>query len=145
MHGLCKLALIAGGALLLVSCGKPAEEKPAEQAVDAEMPAPEAELPAAGGEEAFAACRACHTIDKGGPNGVGPNLWGVVGRPVASVSGFTYSDAMKAKGGLWDTAALDTYLTSPMKVVPGTKMTFPGIADTVRRKELIDWLATQKD
>lgn len=145
MRRLCNLALITGGALLLVSCGKPAEEKPAGQVVDAEMPAPEGEPPVSGGEETFAACRACHTLEKGGPNAVGPNLWGVVGRPVASVSGYAYSDAMKAKGGVWDAAALETYLTSPMKVVPGTKMTFPGIADSARRKELIDWLATQKD
>src|SRR3546814_1245846 len=84
--------------------------------------APAIEPTAAMGERAFRRCVACHTIDKGGRNGIGPNLHGIVGRAVAAHDGFSYSGAMKAKGGVWDEAALDAYLADPMKTVPGTRM-----------------------
>ena len=65
---------------------------------------------------------------EGGPNKVGPNLWGVVGRPKASHEGFNYSDAMKAKGGNWTPEDLASFVHGPKTFVPGTKMLFPGIA-----------------
>ncbi|MFC5795676.1 c-type cytochrome [Sphingopyxis terrae] len=88
-------------------------------------------------------CAACHTIDKDGPNGIGPNLHGIVGRPVASHPGFAYSGAMKAKGGVWDAAALDIYLADPMKIVPGTRMAFAGVIDAADRQALILYLEDQ--
>ncbi|KAI6170463.1 Cytochrome c family protein [Aphelenchoides bicaudatus] len=92
------------------------------------------------GEQVFKRCVACHTIDKGGANGIGPNLHGVVGRAVASHAGFSYSGAMKAKGGVWDKAALDTYLEAPMKALPGTRMAFAGVIDAADRQALILYL-----
>ena len=80
----------------------------------------------------------------GAPNGVGPNLHGIVGKAVASVEGFAYSPAMKAKGGVWDEANLDAYLENPRKAVPGTKMAFAGINNAEERKALIGWLKEQK-
>src|SRR3546814_12527670 len=67
------------------------------------------------GEQVFRRCVACHTVEKGGSHGIGPNLHGVVGALVASKPGFSYSGAMKAKGGVWDETALDAYLKAPMK------------------------------
>ena len=95
------------------------------------------------GEQIFKRCVACHTIDKGGPNGIGPNLHGIVGAAVASKPDFSYSSAMQAKGGVWDAAALDIYLEAPMKSVPGTRMAFAGLIDAADRKALILYLEAQ--
>lgn len=100
----------------------------------------------AAGEAAFARCKSCHTIDAGGPNGIGPNLNGIAGRPTASHAGFTYSDAMKAHAGTnptWTLDELDLFITAPGRHVPGTKMSFAGIRDTATRVNLIAWLRTQ--
>jgi cytochrome c len=100
----------------------------------------------AAGEAAFARCQACHTVNAGGANGIGPNLFGVVGRAVASHAGFAYSDAMvghKAEDPTWSLDALDQFITAPARYVPGTKMSFAGIRDTNTRVNLIAWLRTQ--
>jgi cytochrome c len=99
---------------------------------------------AVSGEAVFKKCVACHTIDKGGRNGVGPNLHGIVGKAVAASEGYSYSAAMNAKGGAWDTASLDAYLENPRKAMVGTKMSFAGIPDAAERKALIEYLAAQK-
>ncbi len=96
------------------------------------------------GEQVFRRCVACHTVEKGGANGIGPNLHGIVGAPVAAKPDFSYSGAMKAKGGVWDEAALDAYLKAPMKDVPGTRMAFAGVIDPADRKALILFLEEQK-
>lgn len=100
----------------------------------------------AAGEAAFARCKACHTDSNAGPNGIGPNLWGIVGRPVAGHAGFAYSDAMKAHVGdtaTWTLDALDEFITAPQKIVAGTKMSFAGLRDTPTRVNLIAYLITQ--
>src|SRR3546814_15995953 len=89
------------------------------------------------GEQVFRRCAACHTIDKDGRNGIGPNLHGIVGHAVAAHAGFAYSGAMKAKGGVWDEAALDAFLADPMKAVPGTRMVFAGVIDAADREALL--------
>ena len=98
---------------------------------------------AAAGEKAFVQCKACHSL-VAGQNRIGPSLAGVVGRKSASVAGFSYSAAMKAKAVSWTEANLDAYLTKPMAYVPGTRMAFAGIADAKKRKDLIAYLKTLK-
>lgn len=135
--------VLLAGALLLAGCGK-SEQSSDDAAGTGDAPAATVEPTAAMGEQVFKRCVACHTIDKGGANGIGPNLHGVVGRPVASHAGFSYSSAMKAKGGVWDVAALDTYLEAPMKAIPGTRMAFAGVYDPLDRKALLLYLEAQK-
>jgi cytochrome c len=90
-------------------------------------------------------CQACHNFQKGEGNKVGPDLYGVVGRPVASVAGFNYSAPLKAKGGTWTFDALNTWLTNPRADVPGTLMTFAGIDDEKERADVIDYLNSNSD
>ena len=99
------------------------------------------------GRTVFNQCRACHTIEAGGRNGVGPNLHAVVGRRAGAVEGFRYSAPMRtvAEGGLtWTPENLDRYLTNPKDLVPGGSMAFAGLRNEQQRKDLIAWLATQR-
>lgn len=95
------------------------------------------------GKAVFRACSICHTI-VAGKNGIGPSLWGVVGRHSASLENYTYSDAMKAADKTWDAATLDQYLTNPRAMVPKTKMIFPGLPKEQDRADVIAYLATLK-
>jgi cytochrome c len=104
---------------------------------------PAAAQDAAAGEKAFVQCKACHSVFAG-QNRIGPSLAGVAGRKIGTLAGFSYSAAMKTKGGAWTDANLDTYLTKPMADVPGTKMAFAGIADARKRKDVIAYLKTLK-
>ncbi len=93
------------------------------------------------GEATFAKCKACHSVAQGGANGIGPNLWAIVGAAKASAArGFAYSDALKSKGGNWDFNSLDEWLTSPAKYATGTKMSFAGITDPQQRADVILYL-----
>ena len=87
-------------------------------------------------------CQACHNVEEGQGPKVGPDLYGIVDRPVASVAGFRYSGALKAKGGKWTFAALNKWLTDPRGDVPGTSMTFVGVASEKQRADLIAYLDT---
>lgn len=90
-------------------------------------------------------CQACHTFEKGGPNRVGPNLWGIVNRPRASEAGFNYSAAMKGKGGNWSYEELNKFLANPRGYIPGTAMTFAGLSRPEQRADVIDYLHTLAD
>jgi cytochrome c len=98
------------------------------------------------GAEISKKCMVCHSLTKGGPNKIGPNLWGIVGSKPAEVPGYSFSDAMKAREDKpWTFEALDEFLTSPRKDVPGTKMTFAGLPKPADRADLIAWLRQQSD
>ena len=97
------------------------------------------------GESSAKKCMACHTFAKGGRNLVGPNLWGVVGRPRASEAGFNYSAALKAKGGNWTIDDLNQFLTNPRGAIPGTNMTFAGISRASERADLLAYLNSLAD
>lgn len=97
------------------------------------------------GEQAAKPCATCHTFTKGGPNKIGPNLWGVVGRPKGTEGGFSYSDAIKSKGGNWTVEDLNAFLTSPRTYAPGTKMSFAGLPKGSDRANVIAYLNTLSD
>jgi cytochrome c len=97
------------------------------------------------GANAAKKCAACHTFGKGEPNRVGPNLYGVVGRPKGTEGGFDYSPAMKGKGGNWTVEDLNIYLTNPKAFVPGTKMTFAGLPRGSERADVIAFLNSKSD
>ncbi|ACB96914.1 c-type cytochrome [Beijerinckia indica] len=97
------------------------------------------------GEADTKPCQACHTFEKGGAAKVGPPLWGIVDRAKGSIAGFSYSDALKAKGGEWTYDDLDAFITSPKSFVSGTKMAFGGEKDPQKRADLIDYLHTLSD
>jgi len=105
-------------------------------------------LPAASasnGQQVSQRCEQCHDLSKGGPNKIGPELWGVEGRPRASHPGFDYSSAMSSSHAPWTFEALYRYLKSPQAVVPGTKMSFAGLRSSQDRIDLIAYLRTQSD
>jgi cytochrome c len=118
---------------------KPAEDKqePIEQLL--------AKAEVGRGETSAKKCAACHTFNKGGRPLVGPNLWGVVGRPKASEAGFNYSAALKAKGGNWSIDDLNQFINNPRGFIPGTNMTFAGIQRGGERADVIAYLNSLSD
>jgi len=92
-------------------------------------------------------CAICHNFDKGGPNMIGPNLYGVLGRKVANHEGYEYSDALKAKGSeTWDYEKINHMIENPGAYVPGTKMAlFPGLPDAKQRADVLAFLRTKND
>lgn len=89
-------------------------------------------------------CAACHSFAAGAADKIGPNLWGIAGRPVAASPGYAYSDGLRALGGTWTNERLDTFIKGARKMVPDSKMTFSGIPDDEERREVIAYLGTLK-
>jgi cytochrome c len=97
------------------------------------------------GEQLAKICQTCHNFEKGAGPKIGPPLWGVVGRPIASVPGFAYSDSLKAVGGNWTYEALNTMVGNPKSEASGTKMSFPGEHDPVKQADILAYLQTLSD
>lgn len=97
------------------------------------------------GEKIGKVCATCHTFNKGGANGIGPNLYGIIGHPKAGHDGFAYSEGMKAKGGTWTMSDLNHFMWKPKVYVEGTKMTFVGLKKPEDRAAVIAWLRTLSD
>ena len=97
------------------------------------------------GQQVFKKCAACHTPEKGGKHGTGPNLWDVLGAKIASREGYAYSKAMLASEGNWDPEKMNVYLHKPQKEIPGTKMTFAGLNKEEDRANVIAYLHTLSD
>jgi len=96
------------------------------------------------GAEVFKKCAACHTVNQGGANGVGPNLYATLGEAIAQgKGGFAFSDALKSVGGKWNFDNMNAWLTSPRKFAPGTKMTFAGLSNPQDRANVIAYLNAQ--
>lgn len=100
---------------------------------------------AAKGAKQWAKCRACHTVEKGGANGTGPNLYGLVGRGVAAVDGARYSSDLQAVGGTWTYELLDAWIKKPKDIAAGTSMAYAGLKKDGQRADLIAYLASMSD
>jgi len=131
--------------------GAPAEAAPAEDAaIEGAAPAPAAPdlatlLPAAdaaNGALVAETCAICHSMEEGGPNMIGPNIYDVVNRPKAAHEGFNYSAALTEKGGDWSFAELNAFLEQPMMYVPGTTMAYAGVRNEQDRIDLLAFLRT---
>ena len=96
------------------------------------------------GADVFKRCAVCHTSEKGGGDGLGPNLSGVFGRKSASRPGFAYSMELKKSGLVWNEANLTKWVAGPQRVVPGTKMTFAGLSSKKQQADVVVYLATLK-
>lgn len=116
-------AALAALTLLPLAAAPAMADDPAPAAA---TPASDAAGDAAAGEKTFAVCKACHQIGPNAHNAVGPVLSGVVGRKAGTYPGYSYSEANKNSGLTWDVATLQKYLAGPQKLVPGTKMIYPG-------------------
>jgi cytochrome c len=120
--------------------GKPQQQEP-QQPIEQLL----ASADVGRGENSAKKCAACHTFNKGGRTLVGPNLWGVVGRSKASEPGFNYSAALKSKGGNWTVDDLNQFITNPKGMLPGTNMTFAGVARASERADIITYLNSLSD
>ncbi len=97
------------------------------------------------GKRIFRRCQACHDVSQGGAHKIGPNLFAIIGAPVAQHGDYRYSDALAGLGGTWDFALMDDWLASPAEAVPGTKMSFGGMPKAGDRAALIAYMNSQSD
>lgn len=131
-----------------VVAGAAPEQEPAasEEEAPEDVAALLASASEAEGEKVAKKCAACHTLEKGGGNKIGPHLWDVVDRPIASVGDFSYSDALTGKAdATWTYDNLDAFLTKPKDFAPGTKMSFAGINKPEDRANLMLYLRSLSD
>ncbi|MBL4597254.1 MAG: cytochrome c family protein [Robiginitomaculum sp.] len=145
-------AIFSSVCLLLSACGaeptqpantSPANTTPAPAPVNIELPAELAGADLRAGQGEYAKCRACHTVDTGGPNRVGPNLYGIFGQATAQNPKFRYSKPMQNSDIVWDIPTMDQWLANPRTFLPGTSMIFVGVRDDTKRKNLMAYLYVQ--
>ncbi len=163
MYTFSRILIIFGffvGATALGACSKdtpPSQEKVEKSAPTPVTPEvkPETILvpaekmveitPELAGKKAFRRCKACHTIDQGGRNRVGPNLYGVFGRQAGTAPGFAYSKAMVSSGLVWNEETMDAYIASPKTFIPKNTMAFIGLKKQTDRDNLIAYLKANTD
>jgi len=116
---------------LLVACGNAdnSKQNEATKILAAAKQAPELNPVQQRGAKIYKRCRACHTLDEGGKNKVGPNLWDFYGSKAGAKSGYAYSKAMRGADIIWDEDTLDAYLKRPTQYIPGNKMSFIGLKE----------------
>jgi cytochrome c len=119
-------------------------ERAAVTAAIAKLPAPYNDADYDNGKKVFQQCRACHLIEAGAGNSVGPNLHGVFGRNAGAVKDFDYSDSLKKSGIVWNAANLDQWLTQPQTFVPNTRMTFLGVKKPEDRRDVIAYVEVEQ-
>jgi cytochrome c len=158
-----RIAIAVTALLVLAACGKPsapagqtssavsaeAPSAPPPVLTDAQKKALLADLPAAyqgadldNGQAKFAICKTCHNVTQGGGSMTGPDLYAVFGRKAGTSPGFAYSDGLKALGITWDAQTIDKWIANPHAMVPGTKMTYIGMANAKDRTDLVAYLKT---
>ncbi len=140
-----RFALISPAMLVLVACsGSTTPQADPEETVQVEDSlSEEAEVAqiSDNGPAAFAQCAVCHKVDKAEPQGIGPHLAGLLGTEAGSRGDYNYSPALKNSGIVWDAETLEAFIKSPQQTVSGTRMAFGGVADEVKRTEIVDFLA----
>ncbi len=130
----------------VVAAAEAAPEAAAPAEVESGIAALLAAADPAAGKKAVKKCTACHSLDKGGKHRLGPNLWDLIDRPIASAAGYGYSNALKGRSGeTWSYDNLDAFLTKPKDWAPGTKMAFAGLKKPERRADLIAHLRGLSD
>lgn len=154
MHKGFKLAAIAALAMALSGCGGAKQDEAATAPSASSAPTAGSAAPgavatktaiaaAAAKPTAFAQCASCHSAEPG-KHGIGPSLHGVYGTKAGEIPGYAFSEKLKASGLTWDDATLDQWLAGPIKMVPGTKMSYAGMSDPAKRAEIIAYLKTLK-
>lgn len=93
---------------------------------------------------AFGICSACHKVDKGAPNTIGPNLWGIANTKAGAVSGFNFSPAMKNSKVKWTRASLIAFIQEPQKTIPGNRMPFAGVRNPAMAAQIADYILSLK-
>lgn len=109
----------------------------------AALPAPYNQADYEAGRRVFAQCRSCHTIGRGEPNRVGPNLHGVFGREIGAAPGFNYSQAVQDANFTWDAEHLNNWLSNPQTFLPGNRMAFAGVHNETQRRDVIAYLMVE--
>lgn len=148
--------VVAAVALLLSACGqsgdapgepavpaRPAPTAAEKAALLASLPAPYNTADLDNGRRVFARCRACHTLNEGGPNTTGPNLYGVFGRQAGSHPGYNYSNVVREADFTWNAERLDHWLENPREFLRGNKMSFPGLPNAEDRRDVIAFLKVE--
>ena len=139
-----KLAGALALTMALAGCGGAKQDETATDGAAGSAATPTAQIAAADGKPAaYAQCAACHSVEPG-KHGIGPSLHGVYGTKAGDIPGYVFSEKLKASGLTWDDATLDQWLAGPMKMVPGTKMSYAGMSDPAKRAAIITYLKTLK-